>query len=94
MTAEEFRASAETGWSGALLALWYAGHGDWERAHQVAQDDDGRDAAWVHAFLHRQEGDLGNAGYWYRRARRRVATGELQGEWDTIVHDLLARRQL
>ncbi|MEO8040583.1 MAG: hypothetical protein ABI794_17575 [Betaproteobacteria bacterium] len=74
-----------------LTALWHAAHGDWARAHQIIQDEAGTDAAWIHAWLHRQEGDLGNAAYWYRRAGRPPATGSLDGEWDTIVEALLAR---
>ena len=53
-----------------LQALWHERRGDWERAHAIAQDIEGVDAAWVHAYLHRREGDYGNAGYWYRHARR------------------------
>src|SRR5947207_3353376 len=68
MTVEEFAASDGKRFSGALLALWWDARGDWEKAHQVAQDVAGRDGAWVHAYLHRKEGDLGNAGYWYRQA--------------------------
>lgn len=64
----EFRESEAGKWSGALLALWWAGRGDWDRAHQAAQEIEGRDGAWVHAYLHRMEGDTANAGYWYRRA--------------------------
>src|SRR5690242_18778884 len=60
-----------------LAALWWAGKGDWNKAHAIAQDDDGADAAWVHAYLHRVEGDLGNAGYWYRRAGKPVAKDAL-----------------
>ena len=60
-----------------LLALWHLAKGDWNRAHGVAQEDEvDRECAWVHAHLHRVEGDLGNAGYWYRRAGRPVATGD------------------
>ena len=53
-----------------LLALWHDAKGDWDGAHRVAQDVDGENAAWVHAYLHRKEGDASNADYWYRRARR------------------------
>jgi hypothetical protein len=72
-----------------LLALWYDGRGDWQAAHEIAQNVEDGTGAWVHAYLHRKEGDLGNAGYWYRRARRPVATGDLQQEWSAIVKDLL-----
>ena len=57
-----------------LRAVWYGLRGDWEAAHELAQAQDDAEGAWVHAWLHRIEGDLGNADYWYRRARRRDAT--------------------
>ncbi len=77
--------------SAALAALWWAHRGDWERAHQLAQDNPGRDAAWVHAHLHRREGDDGNAAYWYVRAGRPPATGSLDAEWRAITAALLGR---
>jgi hypothetical protein len=73
-----------------LIALWWAGKGDWDKAHAVVMKEDSKDAAWVHAYLHRLEGDLGNAGYWYRRAGRPTATNALEIEWDKIVAILLA----
>jgi hypothetical protein len=76
-----------------LRALWWARKGDWEMAHRLVMDDASREAAWVHAYLHRVEGDVGNAGYWYRQARRPVAQGALDSEWTAIVADLLARDQ-
>ncbi len=91
MGAAEFRASEAGQWKGALLALWWAGKGDWGQAHEVAQETEGRDGAWVHAYLHRAEGDVGNAGYWYRRAGRPVAMGELEREWEAMVGELLGR---
>jgi len=75
----------------ALSALWWDAKGDWNKAHQCAQADEGADGAWVHAYLHRREGDLGNAGYWYRRARKNVAEGQLSDEWEAIARALLAR---
>ncbi len=69
----------------ALAALWWAGKGEWDKAHALVQDDEGRDAAWVHAHLHRVEGDLPNAAYWYRRAARPLETGPLDAEWDAIA---------
>lgn len=89
--AEHFRTSDAAQWSGALLALWWAGQGDWERAHQVAQEAEGRDGAWVHAYLHRMEGDAGNAAYWYRQAGRPAAGGGLEQEWTAMVEQLLPR---
>jgi hypothetical protein len=75
-----------------LLALWHDGRGDWETAHQLAQDVETEDGAWVHAYLHRKEGDTGNAAYWYRRAQRPVATAPLADEWRGLVAALLTRR--
>ena len=73
-----------------LSALWHDGKGDWNAAHEAAQSDEGRDGAWVHAYLHRKEGDTFNAGYWYRRAGKPTATGTLDAEWEAIVSALLA----
>jgi len=72
-----------------LQALWHDARGDWESAHRVAQDIDDDLGAWIHAYLHRKEGDLGNAAYWYRRAGRPVASGALDAEWDAIATALL-----
>jgi hypothetical protein len=75
--------------SPALVALWWAGKGEWDRAHALVMDEAGREAAWVHAHLHRIEGDLDNARYWYRQARRPEASGSLPEEWDAIAAALL-----
>jgi hypothetical protein len=75
--------------SAALRALLQDSRGEWEAAHQSAQEEETRDGAWVHAYLHRKEGDLGNAGYWYRRAGRPVPTCSLEAEWAQIVGELL-----
>ena len=72
-----------------LAGLWWAAKGQWDKAHKVVQDETTADSAWVHAYLHRVEGDLGNAGYWYRRAGKPVATGPLETEWERIVSALL-----
>jgi hypothetical protein len=69
----------------ALQALWWAKKGDWDKAHRLVMDERSREAAWVHAYLHRVEGDEGNAGYWYRQAQRRPAAGALDAEWAAIV---------
>jgi hypothetical protein len=74
-----------------LRALWHDAHGDWDEAHRLAQDVDDRDGAWVHAYLHRKEGDPANAAYWYGRAQQPVATDALETEWERIVSDLLGR---
>lgn len=71
--------------SAALQALWWAKKGEWDKAHRIVMEEHSAEAAWVHAYLHRVEGDLPNAGYWYRQAKRRAATGALDAEWDEIV---------
>ena len=90
----EFEASLRgsappAGVPGALEALWYERRGDWDRAHEIAQDIAGSDGSWVHAYLHRREGDLSNAAYWYRQAGKPVARGNLDDEWRAIVEALL-----
>jgi len=97
MTLDEFRASLEgaappADCRDALKALWHDAKGDWDRAHRVAQEVDDSEGAWVHAYLHRKEGDLGNAAYWYRHARHPVATDALTEEWTRIARALLAER--
>ena len=94
MTLTGFRASLAdakppAGLAAPLEALWHAGHGDWERAHRIVMEAKGRDAAWVHAYLHRQEGDLENARYWYRKAKKPEVTGDLATEWSAIAAVLL-----
>ena len=95
MTLDEFQSTVAAGTppdvAPLLLALWHDARGDWDRAHSIAQDVDDADGALVHAYLHHQEGDLANAGYWYRRARRPVATDSLESEWTRIVAELLRR---
>ena len=77
------------GVSAALAALWHDGRGDWEAAHRVAQDIDTAEGAWIHAYLHRKEGDPTNAAYWYRRAAKPVPSVPLDVEWAAIVAALL-----
>ena len=72
-----------------LAALWWEAKGDWDQAHEIAQAENGADAAWVHAYLHRKEGDASNAGYWYGRARQPHCTLPLEKEWEQIVSALL-----
>ena len=96
MTVDQFRASTGAalppdGLSPLLVALWHDARGDWDAAHRVAQDVDDEEGAWVHAYLHRKEGDDANAGYWYRRAGRSPARGTLDDEWATIVEELLGQ---
>jgi hypothetical protein len=78
------------GLSPVLTALWHAGRGDWDAAHTIAQSREGTPAYdAVHAYLHRVEGDEWNAGYWYRRARRPVATGPHEAEWEALTREFL-----
>ena len=75
--------------SPALRALWLEARGDWDGAHNFAQADEGGAGDWVHAYLHRKEGDSGNAAYWYRRARKPVCRTSLDDEWAAIASALL-----
>ncbi len=75
----------------ALQALWRDGKGDWDGAHELAQVTTGAEGAWVHAYLHRKEGDLENADYWYERAGKERPWSSLANEWDSIASALLAR---
>jgi hypothetical protein len=94
MTESDFHDSLKTGvapdgLSTPLLALWHDARGDWARAHETVQNDESPNGAWVHAHLHRKEGDRDNAAYWYRRARQPEASGPHDGEWTVIVQRLL-----
>ena len=91
MTLEEFRQSPTPPDFGPLAALWHDARGDWEQAHTVVQDDHSADAAWVHAYLHRKEGDISNARYWYTRAGKPEFTKSLDEEWDALAKAFLAR---
>lgn len=81
-----------SGLSPALEALWWDAKGDWDRAHERAQAEAGARGAWVHAYLHRKEGDSGNARYWYGQARRPPVEGApLEAEWEEIARGLLEK---
>lgn len=73
----------------ALQSLWWDGAGDWEKAHERCQSGQSRACAWVHGYLHRKEGDLSNAGYWYGRAGKARHEGTVDEEWERIVRSLL-----
>jgi hypothetical protein len=73
----------------ALAGLWWDAKGDWKQAHERAQEDESPDASWVHAYLHRKEGDQQNAAYWYRRACKPVCREPFDAEWRRIVSDLV-----
>lgn len=82
-------ASPPSSLSDHLKALWYDGKNDWEQSHTIIQDIEDADAAWIHAYLHRREGDTGNADYWYRRAGKKRPSVALDQEWENIVTDLI-----
>jgi hypothetical protein len=91
MDAETLRTSPKppAGASTPLVALWHLAQGDWQKAHALVDREQGATAAWVHAHLHRVEGDEGNAAYWYRRAGKPATSAPLGEEWDTIAGALL-----
>ena len=91
-TVEQFERADPKSLEQPLQALWWAGRGEWEKAHTIAQDVESAGGSWVHAYLHRAEGDAGNAAYWYRRAGKPVAAGDLRAEWEAIVTEMLAAR--
>ena len=98
MTPAEFKYSLSeqappVGLSPALSALWWSGKEDWQKAHELVMNEGGVDCAWVHAYLHRVEGDLDNARYWYRQAHRQPAQGDPAAEWATIAAALLESRK-
>lgn len=93
MTLTDFKATLSSpvppAVSESLIAMWYDGKGDWDRAHNVAQDINTKEGSWIHAYLHRKEGDAGNAAYWYHRANQPVCKSSLHEEWEAIVSALL-----
>jgi hypothetical protein len=96
MTLENFRLSVAGDkpapqLSFALAGLWWDAKGDWSRAHESAQQDEGPAGAWVHAYLHRKEGDQSNAEYWYNRAGKPPSKSSSEQEWQEIAESLLER---
>ncbi len=97
MTLEEFKQLIEQGRKcpeslpKALQALWYDKKGEWNTAHEIVQNANDADSAWVHAYLHRKEGDLSNARYWYRRSSQPEPTVGLNQEWEQITSSLLSK---
>ena len=94
MTFAEFKTSLTqttppAGLSKELQALWYAGQGRWQQSHEIAHEKNTPNYCWVHAYLHRQQGDQGNANYWYQRAGRKMPNVGLEQEWENIVAELL-----
>jgi hypothetical protein len=95
MDVTQFRATVADGMppegiSLALQTLWWDAKGDWNRAHECAQQDEGKTGSIVHAYLHRKEGDMRNAGGWYSRAGRAPATTPLEEEWQSLAGEMLA----
>ena len=76
-------------WPEALIALWYDAKGDWNEAHNIAQDIPSATGSWIHAYLHRKEGDKWNAGYWYRRANREIPSVGLEMEFEELVSEVI-----
>ena len=94
MTLEEFRKTLKRDEPPrhldiALSALWWDAKGNWKQSHEVAGQDEGPAAAWVHAYLHRKEGDASNANYWYTRADKEPSRAPLEQEWTEIAEALL-----
>ena len=90
LRASTAKSQPPAGLTDALQALWWDAKGDWTKAHEHAQAQDDKVGAWVHAYLHRKEGDLDNARYWYGRARRMpIRDAPLEAEWDEIARALL-----
>jgi len=98
MTLEQFEATLSgeappPGVTNSLAAMWYDGKGDWEQAHNIAQDIPTREGSWVHAYLHRKEGDNWNANYWYNRAGRNMPDTTWEQEWKEMVRALLGTQR-
>ena len=93
MTLEQFKASLKSvphpDLSVYLESLWHDGKGDWEKSHTIIQDVEDKNAAWIHAYLHRKEGDTWNADYWYRRAGKTRPAFSLEKEWEELVSAFL-----
>ena len=75
---------------GLELGLWYAAKGDWDMAHKITQEIHTKTASWVHAYLHRQEGDIDNAHYWYRQAGKEACLDSLEVELDHILRSVFS----
>ncbi|MDB5229454.1 MAG: hypothetical protein JWN76_259 [Chitinophagaceae bacterium] len=75
--------------SAYLQSLWYDGKGDWKKSHEVIQDIAGNNAAWIHAYLHRKEGDIWNADFWYNKAGKKRPDMTLEKEWEELVNAML-----
>ena len=97
MQLDEFRDTLKAdhsprGLAAPLRALWHDARGDWKRAHEIVQAERGKAADRVHAYLHRKEGDLANADYWYGRAGAERPRGTLEKDWEALVQQFLEQR--
>jgi hypothetical protein len=97
MSLEEFKKTFDhneppAGISPMLKALWFDAKDDWEKAHDVAQDILSIDGSWIHAYLHRKEGDQPNASYWYSRAHKPTPNYSLQEEWLQLAEHFLKEK--
>ncbi|RYY12698.1 MAG: hypothetical protein EOO04_33175 [Chitinophagaceae bacterium] len=95
MTFDDYKASLKKdippeGLSPLLLAMWHDGKNDWDGSHNIAQDIHSSDGSWIHAYLHRKEGDSGNAAYWYMKAGKKTPVLSLEDEWEEIVKTFLS----
>jgi len=95
MTFEEFNKSLSdevppSGLTEELKGMWWDGKGNWQQSHETVQDLGSKAAAWVHAYLHRKEGDIWNADYWYSRAGKTRPKVGLNEEWEQIVKELIS----
>lgn len=92
MTLDEFKSIKNpNGLTPLLQALWHDANEGWANAHQITQEINNEDAAWIHAYLHRKEGDNGNASYWYQRAGRKFPAKSLSEEWQEMARHLLKK---
>ena len=73
----------------ALQSLWYDGKDNWDMSHDIAQEIHDNNGSWIHAYLHRKEGDIWNADYWYRRAGRKRPSVSLEAEWEHIAEAMM-----
>jgi len=94
MTFEEFQTTLQLNTppgtiNEELRALWLDGKGEWDAAHDLAQKIGGVNGAWIHAYLHREEGDNGNANYWYSKAGKSMPDSSLKEEWENLVKEFL-----
>jgi hypothetical protein len=90
MNLQEFKNSNfDSDWKPLLQSLWYDAQGDWDKAHHIADSLHDPEGSWVHAYLHRKEGDQWNANYWYRRAGKNTPNYSLEEEWEELAQYFL-----